>query len=250
VLASFEGMFDGDDYIEGNGGNDVIFGNLGQDDIVGGSSNLFGLNTAQKRPDGSDLVFGGAGTDIQRNDFGDATVGTNGVVSVNAGGHARDADTLIGDNGLILRLVGVNGTQRGLGDVVGNVANAATTAGVSSTGGFLNFNYDNQALGSGAGNHRIIVARGRLPRLPRGRHRLHRGAANDIGAADELHGESGDDVIYGMKGNDILFGEGQDDDLIGGHGNDWISGGTGDDGVIGDDGRIMTSRNATGYGEP
>ena len=29
---------DGDDYIEGGGGNDVIFGNLGQDDIIGGSS--------------------------------------------------------------------------------------------------------------------------------------------------------------------------------------------------------------------
>jgi Ca2+-binding RTX toxin-like protein len=52
-----------------------------------------------------------------------------------------------------------------------------------------------------------------------------------------------------MKGNDVLFGEGQDDDLIGGYGNDWISGGTGNDGVIGDDGRIMTSRNATTYGE-
>jgi Ca2+-binding RTX toxin-like protein len=73
--------------------------------------------------------------------------------------------------------------------------------------------------------------------------------AGDIGAGDELHGESGDDFIYGMKGNDVLFGEGQDDDLIGGYGNDWISGGTGDDGVIGDDGRIMTSRNATSYGE-
>ena len=29
---------DGDDYIEGSGGNDVIFGNLGQDDLIGGSS--------------------------------------------------------------------------------------------------------------------------------------------------------------------------------------------------------------------
>ena len=67
---------------------------------------------------------------------------------------------------------------------------------------------------------------------------------NDIGAADEIHGESGDDFIYGMVGDDVLFGEGQDDDLIGGYGNDWISGGTGQDGVLGDDGRIYTSRNA------
>jgi Ca2+-binding RTX toxin-like protein len=73
-------------------------------------------------------------------------------------------------------------------------------------------------------------------------------AASDIGAADEIHGESGDDSIYGQVGNDVLFGEGQDYDLIGGYGHDWISGGTGEDGVLGDDGRIYTSRN--GIAEP
>jgi hypothetical protein len=74
VRASFEGMYDGDDYIEGNGGNDVIFGNLGQDDIVGGSSTCSAWKPRSERPDGSDLIFGGAGTDIARNDIGDATV--------------------------------------------------------------------------------------------------------------------------------------------------------------------------------
>ena len=29
---------DGDDYVEGGGGNDVIFGNLGQDDLIGGTT--------------------------------------------------------------------------------------------------------------------------------------------------------------------------------------------------------------------
>src|SRR5262245_39332107 len=53
VRASFEAATDGDDYIEGNGGNDVIFGNLGQDDIIGGSSDLFALELATQRPDGS-----------------------------------------------------------------------------------------------------------------------------------------------------------------------------------------------------
>ena len=51
----------------------MIFGNLGQDDIIGGSSNLFSLTTAAQRPDGADLIFGGAGTDIARNDVGDGT---------------------------------------------------------------------------------------------------------------------------------------------------------------------------------
>ena len=72
----------------------------------------------------------------------------------------------------------------------------------------------------------------------------------DIGAADEIHGESGDDQIYGMTGNDVIFGEGQDDVLIAGWGDDWISGGTGDDGILGDDGRLLISRNSADYGEP
>ena len=49
-------------YIEGGGGCDTIFGGLGQDDIVGGSSSLFGLDSPAKRPDGRDILFGGAGT--------------------------------------------------------------------------------------------------------------------------------------------------------------------------------------------
>ena len=36
-----EATTDGDDYIEGNGGDDTVFGGLGQDDIVGDSSDLF-----------------------------------------------------------------------------------------------------------------------------------------------------------------------------------------------------------------
>ncbi|MBK8460092.1 MAG: calcium-binding protein [Micropruina sp.] len=49
-VSSFDGTADGQDYIEGNGGNDIVFGNLGQDDIVGGSSDFFGLNTPDLRP--------------------------------------------------------------------------------------------------------------------------------------------------------------------------------------------------------
>ena len=55
---------DGDDYMEGNAGNDVLYGNLGQDDLLGGNSDLFGQVTADQRGDGSDTIFGGAGTDV------------------------------------------------------------------------------------------------------------------------------------------------------------------------------------------
>ena len=95
VTASSEAATDGDDYIEGNGGNDVVFGNLGQDDLIGGSSNLFGLTARSQRADGSDLLFGGAGTDLARDHAGDTL----------ANKHARDADMILGDNGNIFRLV-------------------------------------------------------------------------------------------------------------------------------------------------
>jgi hypothetical protein len=208
---------DGNDYVEGGGGNDVIFGNLGQDDLIGGSSSLFSLTTPDKRPDGSDLVFGGSGTQSARNDAGDTSVN----------GHARDSDVIVGDNGNIYRLVGVNGAV-GVG-----------SSGVAISNGLLSFNYDNY------GGSQKVAARAvsLLDYTPGGPDFNPAGAAVDIGAADELHGEAGDDFIYAGKGSDVVFGEGQDDDIVGGYGNDWISGGTGDDGIIGDDGRIYTSRN-------
>ena len=238
VIPSFEGLNDGDDYIEGNGGNDVIFGNLGQDDIIGGSSNLFSLTTPGLRPDGLDSIFGGAGTDISRNNLGDASLNLAGdTIVTQATGHSRDADMILGDNGNIFRLVGTNG---------------------GNSGNYLTFNYDNYNAGTGSTNKIIPRAAELLDYTPGGPDFTPavEGAPadiainpvtglRDIGAADELHGESGDDFIYGMTGSDVLFGEGQDDDLIGGYGNDWISGGTGDDGVIGDDGRVITSRNGT-----
>src|SRR5439155_16176662 len=146
--------------------------------------------------------------------------------------------TIIGANGRILRLVGVNGTARGTGSEYAN--------GVASTGGLLNYNYDNEAIGTGAGYYHIIVRVVELLVYTQGGPDFNpAAAAKDIGGNDEIHGESGDDFIYGQKGSDVLFGEGQDDDIVGGYGNDWISGGTGQDGVLGDDGRIFTSRNGT-----
>jgi hypothetical protein len=238
LLPSVEATTDGDDYIEGNGGDDLIFGNLGQDDIVGGSSDLFSLTDRLYRPDGSDIIFGGAGTDIDRNDIGDATlqdavttdVGDDqSLIVTDPTGHARDADMILGDNGNIYRLVEVVGTS-------GDPKLDATE--------YLEFNYDQTTEYENRGPLRIIPrAAELLDYTPGGPDYNPGAAADDIGDNDEIRGESGDDFIYGMVGDDVLFGDGQDDDLIGGWGHDWISGGTGQDGVIGDDGRIYTSRN-------
>ena len=226
---------DGNDYIEGNGGNDIIFGNQGQDDIVGGSSSLYTLTNRLQRPDGSDLLFGGSGTNSGRNDLGASTQtgGANGQIATNANGHAHDADVLVGDNGNIFRLV----SRPGVAD--------------NSTG-FLAYNYDLNAyaVDASAPEHVIPRAVALLDYTPGGFDYNAAAAASDIGAADLIHGESGDDVIYGMVGNDALYGDAQNDTIIGGYGADWISGGLGDDGILGDDGRLFVSRNSATYGEP
>ncbi|MDC0935202.1 Ig-like domain-containing protein [Pirellulales bacterium] len=99
----------GDDYVEGGGGNDLIVGGLGQDDLIGGSSSLFGLTDSSSRTDGSDTIYGGFEETAALNDLGNLYID----------GHAEDADTIVGDNANIYRLVN------------------------SETGQFLAYNYDN-----------------------------------------------------------------------------------------------------------
>ena len=210
---------DGDDYIEGGGGNDVVFGNHGQDDIVGGSSDLFSLTTSARRPDGADLLFGGSGTQTALNHVGDAVENpTTHDITVNTGGHAHDADTIAGDNADVFRIVTV-------------------VAGVTV---YRQFRYDNYT-----GSDRLVVRAVEYLDYTIGGPDIVGAPTTDIGGGDEIHGEAGDDAIHGQMGGDVLFGDGQDDVLIGGWGHDWISGGTGNDGILGDDGRLFVSRNSS-----
>ncbi|RJR51575.1 MAG: hypothetical protein C4576_03520, partial [Desulfobacteraceae bacterium] len=208
---------DGRDYIEGNGGDDLLFGNLGQDDIVGDNSSLFGLASPAQRTDGADVIFGGAGNahDLARNSLGDYDP----EVPPSRG---ADADTILGDNGNIFRLVGTNGVD---------------------SGKYLTFNYDLYDWFNYDGQERLIPRAVTFEDYTPGN-----GTASDRGQDDLIHGEAGDDTIYGLTGNDVLFGEAQDDDLYGGDGADRIYGGTGEDGIVGDNGLILTSRNR--YTEP
>ena len=220
VAPSFEAATDGNDYIEAGGGADVVFGGLGQDDIIGGSSDLFSLETMDRRPDVGDLLFGGAGTDIARNDETPL--------------HGRDSDTIVGDNGEILRLVTVGSggsttyrtfTYDTYGETVRLLPRAVVLLDYTPGGPDLHpelFPGTGQADSAGAGT-----------------------GSTDVWGSDEVHGESGDDTVYVGGGNDVVYGDAGDDDVIGGWGHDWASGGTGTDGIIGDDGRIFTSRNGS-----
>jgi len=199
---------DGDDYIEGGGGDDLIFGGLGQDDIVGGSSSLFGLTDRTQRPDGADTIYGGNGTAAAIDDVGD----------LSPNGRSRDADVILGDNGNIIRLVGINGVN---------------------SGAFLSFGYAVEGTAS-------IIVRGfdlldyTVPE-----------SADDIGGNDTIYGEAGDDTIHGMVGDDFLYGNGQDDNLYGGNGDDFIEGGMGDDAIShNDELKGQISQGTLGAAEP
>ena len=219
IAPSVAATTDGDDYIEGGGGRDVVFGGLGRDDIIGGSSDLYSLVTMTQRPDVGDLLFGGSGGAIGRND--------------QTALHGRDSDTIVGDNGQVLRIVvaGAGGTSYptftydSYGETVRLLPRAVVLLDYTPGGPDLSptlFPGMTQAASAGAGT-----------------------GTRDVWGADEVHGESGDDTVYTGGGNDVVFGDAGDDDVIGGWGHDWISGGAGTDGVIGDDGRIFTSRNGS-----
>jgi Ca2+-binding RTX toxin-like protein len=244
----FEQFADGDDYIEGNGGNDRIYGNLGQDDIIGGSSTLFGLGDGDAgfqgvdrgvdlRPDGADLIYGGAGNVdlLARN----ATVeGSDTLVPVEER-HATDADTILGDNGDIYRVV----IDSGAGGIVYDSFNYDGDATVAD--GFVDDGYGMDALKirprlvNFADYGYFYVDHDGDP----GTREVLRFTPDARGEGDLIYGESGDDVIHGMVGNDAIFGGSEHDDLYGEIGSDYLLGGTGIDGILGDDGLILTSRN-------
>ncbi|OLC13094.1 MAG: hypothetical protein AUH29_14540, partial [Candidatus Rokubacteria bacterium 13_1_40CM_69_27] len=186
---------DGDDYMEGGGGKDSMFGGLGQDDLIGGSSDLFGLTTPSQRPDDADLIFGGNGNGVGRNHAGDTT----------DGGHARDADVILGDNGDIFRIVATNG---------GGTA-------------FRTFNYDNYS-----GTLRIIPRAFKLLDYTPGGAPTDLGAGDLLhGEAgdDTMHGMTGNDTLFGEGQDDDLYGGVGNDWMSGGTGDDGM---LGDDGKI------------------
>ncbi|OUR78342.1 hypothetical protein A9Q83_08220 [Alphaproteobacteria bacterium 46_93_T64] len=201
---------DGDDYVEGNGGNDRIYGNLGQDDLIGGSSALFGFDTPEKRPDGADLIYGAAGDPDRLARNADDPAMANG----------EDSDVIIGDNGEIYRLVD------------------------SDTGEYLEFNYDEKIDRPVIARPVLLRDYGYAPAFDNSTGEFSMlFSSTSIGKGDLMFGEGGDDFMHGMVGDDVLFGNAENDAMHGEIGNDVLFGGAGEDGMLGDDGLLLTSRN-------
>ncbi len=58
--------------------------------------------------------------------------------------------------------------------------------------------------------------------------------AMDVGAGDEIHGGSGDDVVMALSGDDTVFGDAGDDSISGDEGSDSLFGGAGSDRIVGE----------------
>src|SRR5207245_489730 len=159
-----------------------LVGNLGQDDIIGGSSQFFGLTTAAQRPDAGDIIFGGAANPdrVKRLAFTGDVAGDQ--ITFGAGlanRHAVDSDFIMGDNANIFRIV---------------TDNAGSTA-------FVQFNYDKTSAFENRGSVRIVVrAYQFLDYSP------IESNTTSIGARAIIHGESGDDVMHGGEENDGMLG--------------------------------------------
>lgn len=232
------GSDDGNDYLEGNSGSDRMYGNLGQDDIIGGSSSLFGLSLGSDRPDGADLIYGGAanGSLLNRNaGFGEGEASPSTQVP-EAERHGEDADTILGDNGDVHRIVDATGAAE-----LANYANPTQNA-LVSTSQFDLTGYEQPVVTRGV----ALVDYGYAYAVVGDTASL---TFAGTGAGDLIFGESGDDVIHGMTGDDVAYGNSEDDDLYGEHGADFLFGGTGIDGILGDDGLITTRRNSDLFGE-
>jgi Ca2+-binding RTX toxin-like protein len=243
-----EHLDDGDDYMEGNGGNDRMYGNLGQDDIIGGSSTLFGLDSNAQRPDGADLIYGGAGNPslLERNaSIGGPDNDVSGDTIVPAATrHGFDADVILGDNGDIFRIVKTIGETDDVEYESFNYDVDSTTL-----DGFVDDGYGGRKIRPRAVTFADYgysyedvdndnTTRDTLTFLDTAR-----------GEGDLIYGETGDDIIFGMTGNDLIFGGSEHDDLYGNIGTDFLLGGTGIDGIMGDEGLLMTRRNDL-MGEP
>ena len=267
VNPSFEAATDGNNYIEGGGGNGtVIFGGTGQNDIIGGNSNLFSLTTPQQRPDsGNVIIFAGAGTEIgEGNSQSTATIG----------GTATAGDLLSLTISWVSSTTGLSSNQT----ISYTVLSGQTVANMVM--GLLQMAQNNAALSSAgfsftvSGNQLVIDSSGpyTLTGAVGGSSTtetitIAQGGATVGTSQGNVHARNASVVVANNGGGpnlDYLFGGSGNDLITGGYGGKWISAGDGETGlvdaygnpiinttgILGGDGRLALSRNTSAYREP
>lgn len=242
---------DGDDTIDGIGGNDTLWGHAGEDTINGGS--------------GNDLIYGGDDDDELNGGSGSDTVyGGDGDDDIDGG---SNDDTLYGEDGNDT-IVGGHGDDvmhdgSGNDDVSGNGGDDTFYIGDGNdeySGGSGNDRFyvdgfgDNTIHGGGNndtvifGNAAVVVnldinwaqrgAEG-IDTIT-GVENIMTGNGADILAGTSfdnfIHAGGGNDLASGLAGDDTMDGGSGHDTLWGGDGGDDLTGGSGDDEMWGQDG--------------
>ena len=139
-------------------------------DIIGGSSEHFGLALHTQRPDDDDEIYGGNGDLIDRNNS-------------NANGHSRDADVILGDNGNIYRIV--------------------------DGSGFISFAYDNYGGESIVVRAADLIDYTPGGQYGGADYAIDNGAADTIrgeSGDDAIYGMRGNDILFGDSDDDDLIG--------------------------------------------
>ena len=222
---------DGEDYLSGGFGNDIVVGNKGNDEMFGGrGDDLLVWNNG----DGSDLMDGGKGYDVQQVNF-DTDLVNDELQNDDV------AEFSVTDEGIQFARIEVNGqTERGLFQLdIRNTEVQGTNFGGGDdkaviTGDVLNEIKLDLDGGDGVDTLDLSQAAEAV------KVNLKKGTLNDshaqnfenvVGTAfdDKIRGDKEDNVLSGQDGEDKLFGKGGDDTIIGNKGNDEMFGGRGDD---------------------
>lgn len=213
-----------DDWLYGDSGNDTLTGGEGRDDFVGGAGadlmlggagvDTFDQTNLAEVP--GDRIFGGAGVDLLRLDFG-AVAGpvSFGILDPTVTVTLRFANSPAFSFREIeaFELTGTNFADR--------------------LSGWLN----DDTLDGGLGADTLLGGQG-ADRLSgdEGNDRVGGGVGHDLiyggDGNDWLSGDAGRDAIYGGAGNDTASGGIGDDELEGGTGGDRLLGGAGNDRLL------------------
>ncbi len=222
---------DGEDSLLGGVGDDVVIGNKGDDTMFGGhGDDLLVWNNG----DGSDLMVGGKGYDVQQVNF-DTDLVDDDLQNDDV------AEFSVTDNGIQFARIEVNGqTERGLFELdirqtemqETNFGGGHDTAVITGTvldeikldldGGD---GIDTLDLSQAADAVKVNLTKGEL------NGHAAENFENVVGTDfdDKIVGDREDNILSGQDGEDRLVGRGGDDTLIGNKGDDKMFGGHGDD---------------------
>lgn len=238
--ANVIGTAEGNDTVDGGGGDDELYGGDGVDTVSFGTSPapvVVDLAAITATGDGSD--YAQQFENVTGSAFADTIAGDGDANTIRPGLGADTVSSLGGDDVLVAEAVpdGADAWSPGAGTDTADYSARLTAVSVS---------LDDAANDGAAGEgddvpNGVEVVRGGLggDAIVGGleANTFHGGLGADTllgrGGADTLYGDDGDDAVLGSSGNDTVYGGAGNDSVSGGEGDDRLLGGTGNDSLIG-----------------